>query len=72
MLNMDKCVCKTKEIKVVRHVINGEGVKPDPVKVASIQELPEPNNITELCSFLGMVNQLGKFLPELASTIEPL
>ena len=60
------------EIRVIGHAINRKGVKADPEKVTAIQDLPEPSNITELHSFLGMVNQLGKFLPKLAVAIESL
>ena len=31
-----------------------------------------PQNVSELRRFLGMVNQLGKFLPNLATVTEPL
>ena len=38
----------------------------------AIQDAPAPTNVTELKSFLGMVNFYGKFLPNLSSTLEPL
>ena len=31
-----------------------------------------PTKISELRPFLGMVNQMGKYLPNLAQTSEPL
>ncbi|KAL1256518.1 hypothetical protein QQF64_012063 [Cirrhinus molitorella] len=34
--------------------------------------MPEPSNISKLRSFLGMVNQLGKFIPHLAEKDKPL
>jgi len=71
-LNKDKCEFRKEEITVVGHVVGRDGVKADPAKVAAIQDMEEPANITELRSFLGMVNQLGKFLPEVASMTEPL
>lgn len=45
---------------------------PDPVKITAVQGMPEPTNVTELRSFLGMVNQLGKFNPHLAEKDKPL
>ncbi|KAL1268845.1 hypothetical protein QQF64_034208 [Cirrhinus molitorella] len=48
------------------------GVQPDPAKTAAVQEMPESSNISELRSFLGMVNQLGKFIPHLAEKDKPL
>ena len=41
-------------------------------KVKAIKDAPAPTNVTELKSFLGMVNFYGKFLPNLSSTLEPL
>ena len=34
----------------------------------AIQAAPEPKNVTELQSFLGMINYYGRFLPMLALT----
>ena len=42
------------------------------LKVKAVVEAPDPRNISELRSFLGMVNYYGKFLPNLATTLSPL
>ena len=47
-------------------IISADGMKPDPDKTRAVQDMKEPTNISELRSFLGMVNQLGKFIPNLA------
>ncbi|GFO48513.1 Pol polyprotein, partial [Plakobranchus ocellatus] len=59
-------------IKFLGHIIDGHGIRADPQKIEAIVEFPVPTNITELQRFLGMVNQLAKFSPELASQTEPL
>ena len=71
-LNKQKCEFSKTEIPVVGHIVGKDGIKADPEKVRVIKELPEPTNITELRSFLGMVNQLGKFLPDLSNVAKPL
>ena len=38
------------------------GVHPDPRKTEAIVEMKEPTNVSKLRSFLGMVNQLEKFI----------
>ena len=38
----------------------------------AIREAPPPTNVSQLRSFLGLVNYYGKFLPHLASTLTPL
>jgi hypothetical protein len=47
-------------------VISDKGIKPDPAKVAAIASFPAPTNITDLRSFVGLTNQLGFFIPDLA------
>ena len=54
------------QIKFAGFTISSEGVKPDPSKVSAIREFPDPKNTTDLRSFLGLANQLGHFIPNLA------
>jgi len=65
-LNVDKCKLSTSEVLFLGHIITAAGISPDPRKTEAITELEEPTNVGELRSFLGMVNQLGKFIPQLA------
>ena len=48
------------------YVLNKEGIKSDPEKTESIQDMNTPQNVSDVRRFLGMVNQLGKFVPHLA------
>ncbi len=66
MLNMDKCELTRHTVRFLGHVISADGVKPDLEKTRAVQEMDAPKNVSELRSFLGMVNQLGRFLPNLA------
>ena len=65
-LNVDKCVLSTSEVVFLGHIITSEGIRPDPRKTEAIMKMREPGNVGDLRSFLGMVNQLGKFFPQLA------
>ena len=42
------------------------GIKSYPEKTDSIQDMDTPQNVSDVRRFLGMVNQLGKFVPHLA------
>ena len=44
----------------------------DPDKVQVIQDMKEPENISELRNFLGMTTQLSKFTPHLSETTKLL
>jgi len=48
------------------------GIQPDPEKTLAIQEIKSPSNVPELRRFMGMINQMGKFSPNLAEITQPL
>ena len=68
----DKCEFSKQRMKFLGHVISENGVEADPEKTKAIREFPRPTTVTELQRFNGMVNQLAKFLPNLATINEPL
>ena len=47
-------------------------IHPSPRKVQAIQEVPEPQNATVLKSFLGLVNNYRKFIPDMSTLVHPL
>ena len=71
-LNKDKCNFSMSQVQFLGHVIDQTGIRADPAKTAAIQNIEPPKTIPELRRFLGMVNQLGKFSPNLANITQPL
>jgi len=71
-LNKSKCIFGVNEVLFIGHIISDEGVKTDPKKIEAIVNIPIPTNKTELQRYLGMVNYLGKFLPNLSQLTLPL
>ena len=71
-LNKDKCQFYQSSITFLGHVINREGISPDPKKTAAILAMKSPSFITELRRFMGMVNQMSKFSPNIAQISKPL
>ena len=53
-------------------MIDGNGLHPLTDKIKSIRSVPDPKNVTELKSFLGMLQFYSQFLDNMATTIEPL
>ena len=49
------------------HVITEKGVMIDDDKVKAIRDMTPPTDVKSLRSFLGMVNYLSKFIPNLAT-----
>ena len=52
--------------------ISAKGLKPTTEKVQAIIQAPQPTNVTQLKSVLGMLNYYGKFLPNLSTCLAPL
>ena len=71
-LNKDKCSFGQESLKFLGHVIDKEGIRPDPDKTAAIWDMPAPHNVSDHRRFMGMVTQLGKFTPNLAQLSQPL
>ena len=71
-LNRDKCAFGQEKLQFLGHVIDRNGISADPSKVTAIAKMKSPENISELRRFLGMVNQLDKFTPNLATITQPL
>ena len=71
-LNAQKCVFNKRRIRFLGHVIDGDGIHPDPQKVSAVLQMDRPQNVTDLRRFMGMANQLGKFSPNLAELSQPL
>jgi hypothetical protein len=45
---------------------------PDSSEVEAITEMPRPRDKADVKRLLGMINYLGKFLPQLSDISEPL
>ena len=56
----------TPVLECLGHQVDVEGFHPVEAKVKAIQEAPAPKNLTELKSFLGMLNFYGKFIPNMS------
>ena len=71
-LNSEKCKFYQNQVKFLGHVIDKDGVHADQEKVKSVIDMKAPTNVSELCRFMWMVNQLAKFTPNLAELTQPL
>ncbi|GJP54478.1 hypothetical protein CLOM_g13561, partial [Closterium sp. NIES-68] len=67
-----KCDFFKQELEFLGHMVSTEGVKIDPKKINSIQEWKPPTNIKELQKFLGFVNYVRLFIPNMAWLSAPL
>ena len=54
-VNSKKSKFFLKEIKYLSHIISMDGIRMDPNKLKIIQEWPQPTNLHDLCSFIGIL-----------------
>lgn len=67
VLKKEKYAFLLPSVSYLGHVISAEDLHTERTKVRAVVEAPEPQNVGELRSFLGMVTYYGKFLPDLRS-----
>ena len=71
-VNLGKCAFMQDSVEHLGYWIDAEGVHPTGSKLEAIICALVPQNIQQLCSFLGLLNYYGKCIPDLATVINPL
>jgi len=71
-LNPPKCIFLQSGLEFLGHWIDMNGIRPLPQNADAVMQAVSPTNVTELKSYLGLLNYYGKFLPNLATTLHPL
>lgn len=72
VLNETKCKLKVAQIEFLGHSISKCGVKPTTSKIDAVKQFREPKTIEEVRSFLGLVNYVSRFIPDVATKTYPL
>jgi len=57
---------------VLGHIIDDQGLRASPEKIARMEAWTTPKNKKQLQEFLGVVNYVSQFIPHLASITAPL
>lgn len=72
LLNKNKCIFNAKNIEFLGHQLSANGIKPLDKYLKTIESFREPKNVEEIQSFLGLVNFVGKWIPNLATLTDPI
>ena len=72
LLNDEKSVLQQTQVKFMGHMITTEGIQADQSKVEAILIMPAPTDVHGVKRFSGMIQYLSKFLPNLASGLQPI
>ena len=71
-LNKSNCKIGLPEVTYVGNTFLKNGLKASQSHVEAILQMDEPQNKTELMRFNGMINCIGKYIPNLSSLNKPL
>eukprot|EP00253_Pinus_taeda_P004841 PITA_04841 len=71
-LNPKKSLFSLEEGKLLGHIISKDGIRIDLERIQAILQIPYPRNIKELQAFLGKINFLRIFIPNLAELVRLL
>ncbi|XP_026687288.1 uncharacterized protein K02A2.6-like [Diaphorina citri] len=66
-LNMKKCIIGKQKITFLGQNFECTGMSPDLSKIEAIEKMPEPKNVKDLQRFLGMINYLSCYMPNMSN-----
>ncbi|KAL0320179.1 UNVERIFIED_CONTAM: Retrovirus-related Pol polyprotein from transposon.6 [Sesamum radiatum] len=67
-----KCEFWIREVTFLGYVFSGDGLVVDPSKVEAIVEWKRPENVTEVCSFLGLAGYYRRLVQNFSKIATPL
>ena len=68
----EKCCFSITEVDFLGMIISHDGIKRDPEKVNAILKWPEPMNVKQVCTFLGLGNFYRHFIKDYAIITCPM
>lgn len=71
-VNNKKCLFYTDRVTYLGYIFDSRGVHPNPEKVRAILEAPQPINVKQLQSFMGLCNVYRRFIPKFSIVMAPL
>ena len=71
-LQKSKCEFFKDRVEYLGHIIDKDGLHSVPEKVRAITDAPAPSNVSELRSYLGMLQYYARFPPSHSSEVSPL
>lgn len=66
-VNGDKCVWLKNRVTYLGHILGDGKITVHPTKLDAIVNAPAPTNIEELQSYIGLLNFLRKFVPNVGA-----
>ena len=71
-LKVDKCDLYAERMDCLRHIIDNDGVHANVDKMSKIRNWRTPQNLNEVQKFVGLVEYLAQFMPDISTYTTPL
>jgi hypothetical protein len=71
-LNKDKAKIALPEVKFMGHILTKNGMKVDKERLQGIQDIPTPQDKAAVQRFIGIMNYISRFIPNLSDILKPL
>jgi hypothetical protein len=71
-LKLSKCEFFQTSITYLGHLINCDGIMPDPKKLSAVKGWPTPKSILDVRSFLGLANYFRRYVKSFSEIAVPL
>ena len=71
-VNTEKCFFVKEEVEVLGHLVNRDGILPNPGKISAIMGMTPPTDKSGVKSFLGVINFYRRFVQDCSTVSEPL
>ncbi|XP_076032956.1 uncharacterized protein LOC143020423 [Oratosquilla oratoria] len=71
-LNKEKFTVAAPSVSFFGYCLSADGISADEDKVRAIRDFPTPANLTDLHSFMSLVNQLADFTSAITAVAQPL
>lgn len=68
----EKCEFWLENVAFLGHVLTADGIAVDPTKIEAISEWKQPQNVTDIRSFLGLAGYYRRFIENFSKIAKPM
>lgn len=67
-----KCSIGQQRLQYLGHIVDSQGVRPDPANIEALTNYPVPTNVKKVQQFLGICGYYRRFIPDFSDISKPL